>query len=155
MLKSLIVSTSFFVASLLCSPVQAARDTTKAFEFEVEGVAGVWMPSAMAKLALASAEELAVQKVVIAEQSALIAIKDERLGIKDQRILQVKEALQLSIQAEERTKAVVEAAVRGQREAEEALDAWYRSPGFLLSLGGLGVIVIEVGAILLFTQVSK
>lgn len=155
MLKWWIVSTSCILASLVCSPAQAAEDTTRAFELEVEGAPGVWFPMDMAREMQADVEKLRKLKPVFDSQKLQLEVRKERLDIKDARILQLREALELSMQAEERTKGVVEAAVRGQRRAEEVLDAWYRSPAFLMSMGAGAVILVEVGAILIFTQVSK
>lgn len=156
MQKLLIASTIFLAVNCVPALAQAQKhDTTEAFELKVQGAKGTWFPSAMTRQMLAKIEQLKELNITIDGQDALLVTKDERLAIKDQRITQVKEALALSIKAEARMEAVVLAAVRGQREAEEELDSWYRSPGFLLSMGALGVVIIEVGAIVVYKALES
>lgn len=150
MKKLLLVSMSFLVASLVCSAALAqAHDTTKAFTLEVEGVKGTWFPSELARKTLAQIEELRELRVTADAQDSLILNKNERLSIKDQRILQVQEALVLAETGEARMVSVVTAAVRGQREAEEARDAWHRSPTLWFSAGAAMVIALELGALVI------
>lgn len=155
MQKWLIASTIFLGISFAPALVQGQKhDTTQAFELEVQGAKGTWFPSDMTRKMLAKIEQLKALDVTIAEQDALITTRDEQLVVKDQRIVQVKEALQLSIQAEARMAAVVLAAVRGQRQAEDDLDAWYRSPGLWAGIGVLGVVILEVGVLVLYKSLE-
>jgi len=155
MLKWLLVSTSFILALVVSPPAYAAEDTTRAFELKVQGVDGVWFPAGMAKEIQADVEELRRLRPVLADQERLLGHRLERLEVKDARILQVKEALDLSMQAEERTKSVVEAAVRGQRQAEEDLDAWHRSPALWVGVGVVATVLLEVAALALFNALDS
>jgi len=154
MLKWLIVSTSFFLASLICSPAQAKDLKVKlgpelkldrAFQLYVNEVKGIWFPMDMATEMQVQVEKYRKTLVVVESQTRLLNIRKERLEVKDDRIFQLREALNLSIQAEERSKGVVLTAVKGQREAEEAKDAWYRAPTLWLFIGtGVGITITAI-----------
>jgi hypothetical protein len=80
----------------------------------------------------------------------------ERVNLFDQRLLLSREhlgfmteQLALANAATERATGALEAAVRGQREATEALDAWYRSPLLWFITG----IVVTGGVVLLAAEV--
>lgn len=155
MLKWWLVSTSFFLASLICSPAQGKDLKVKldspelkldrAFQLYVNEAKGMWFPMDMAIQMQVEVEKYRATLDVVAKQKNLLETRKQRLGIKDARIFQLKEALQLSIQSEERSQGVVLTAVRGQREAEEAMDAWYRAPTFWLFVGtGVGITITAI-----------
>jgi hypothetical protein len=154
-MKWWLVSTSFFLASLICSPAQGKDLKVKldspelqldrAFQLYVNEAKGVWFPADMAREMQVQVEEYRETLTVVESQKNLLNIRKERLGIKDARIFQLREALDLSIKSEERSQGVVTAAVRGQRQAEEAMGAWYRAPTLWLFIGvGVGITVTSI-----------
>lgn len=126
----------------------------EAVRVNINEIEGAWMPMWMARQMQSDVEQFQIMRPAIEKQETLLKLRVERLDIKNERIIQTKEALQLSMDAEERTKGIVEAAVRAQRQAEEDLEVWYRQPAFLISVGAVSIILVEVGAFLIFKSLE-
>jgi hypothetical protein len=151
-LKSLIASISFSISLGLVS-VAAAADTSTALVHE--GQPGVWFPEAQAARVLKDVEELRVVREVVRLQERQLQVRAERLQLEETRNIHLREALDLSIKSEERIESVVEAAIRGERLAKEERDAWYRSPSFIIPTTVVGVIGLQVAAVLVINTLDK
>jgi hypothetical protein len=151
MKKWLLVLTSCIVVNCLPIPVEAQETGAVSLTYKTQE--GIWFPAEMAKSIQKDIEELNHLRQVIKLTDAQLKLREERFEIKDARIAQLNEALQLSIQAESRSKGVVEAAVRGRRQAEEDLDSFWRSPGLFISIGVVSVVLVEVAAVAILNSI--
>jgi hypothetical protein len=77
-----------------------------------------------------------------------LTLRDEGLALRDRQVA-------LAEQEAETATGALEAAVRGRREAEEALDAWYRSPILWVVVGVVVTIALEVVAIWAISEVDR
>lgn len=123
-------------------PVQPVTPTG-AIPLEYAGTTGVWLPSDMAKQALQAVESAK-------QHSKQVELLELQLDVRKERILSLKDALELTKQSAAEQASVVEAAVRGRRQAEAARDSiWAGKPmiwlaaGVLLGVITTGVIVNE------------
>jgi hypothetical protein len=113
---------------------------TQAVPLELRGALGLWMPEEMSRQVQADVEELQHLRVVVERQEG-------RLELEAERVRNLHEINKLAIQ--ERTFAVeaLEAAVSARQEAEDALDAWYRSPVLWAAVGlVLGAAIMRIAA---------
>lgn len=112
----------------------------QAVALEHDGKAGVWLPEDMARGVLADSKELDATKKLVEDLKAQKVLKDER-------ILVVKEALAASEEAEKRAIMNLDTALQAKQAAEEKLNKWYRKPVFLITVGIVLTIGLEVGAV--------
>lgn len=75
-----------------------------------------------------------------------VGLLDEKLTLQTAQLADLRLAEGLAVQAKQAAMAALTAAVRGQREAEESRDAWYRSPTLWFGAGVLGSLVIAITA---------
>lgn len=113
---------------------------TNAVALEHEGVQGLWMPEEMSRSIQADIEELQRLRVVLERQSAKIEMNRERIA-------NMLEILELVRAEREFAVNALDEAIKGRREAEEARDAWYRSPELWSAVGAVvGVTLVLVAA---------
>lgn len=106
----------------------------------LRGDPGQWFHREVARCLLADVEELRLLR-------QRVGLMDERLRIRDEQLAAMREAVDLSIQAEQRSSGALEAAVRRAREAEEDRDAWHRSPLLWGAVGlASGFALVALGA---------
>lgn len=137
------VSTSCILLASLLLPSAVQADKLKvqlegvprldlALEMELNSVAGVWFPMAMARDMQADIEELK-------ELRPMVKLQQRQLDVRSERIKLLKEALELTQEAATTSKSVVESAVRAQREAEEDEDSLFAGQPGLWALAGAAV----------------
>jgi hypothetical protein len=83
-----------------------------------------------------------------------VQLLEQRLKLTDERLKLEMRRAALAIEAEEVASGALEAAIRARRQAEEKRDAWYRTPGFLVSMGALGIVVVEVLIVVILHRVG-
>lgn len=105
---------------------------------EVNGVTGIWFRADVARAMLADLEELPLLRT-------RVQLLEGRLEIRDDQITRLRSVIELSVAAEERAVSALEQAVSARRAAEDALDAWYRSPALWTAVG----IVVAAGLVAL------
>ncbi len=152
MLKWLLVSTIFSL-SLLIASTASANEVVVPLKYK--GQAGFWFPGEKARLVLQDVEELRVLRESHGLLERQLQLRSERMGIKDAQLGATTAALDLSMQAEERTMEVVENSERRARVAEEKLDSFWRQPETWLVIGGVLVISIEIVVILSYKALEK
>lgn len=84
-----------------------------------------------------------------------VQLLDTKLTIATERRALVDRQVALAEQEAELATGALEAAVRGRREAEEALNAWYRSPILWVVVGAAVVIILEVVAVWAFGKLDN
>jgi len=113
---------------------------TRAVPLEHGGTPGLWFPEDIARANQADIEELHRLRVVSERQTAKIEMNRERIA-------NMLEILELVRAEREFAVDALEEAVRGRRAAEEAKDAWYRSPELWSAVGAVvGVALVLVAA---------
>jgi hypothetical protein len=117
---------------------------TRRVQLEHEGQPGFWFAMPVTRCILRYVLKLETLQV-------RVGLLEQRLTIRDEQVGLLREALSLSIDAEERALGALEAAERRRREAEERLDAWWRSPYLWVGVG----IVVGVGTVVLSVQVLE
>lgn len=106
---------------------------------------GMWFPMPTARLVLCEVQELRLRR----QEAALYGREVE---IRDQMELLLREQVGLAVLAEDRLKAVVSASERRARDAERDRDAWFRAPWFLVTVGIVLTIGLEVAAVAVLAQ---
>ncbi len=104
---------------------------------ELEGVAGIWFPGAIARLMLCEVRELRLRR-----REIVLTVGEIRLW--EQRVDFTERQRDLAVEARDRLDGIVVAAVRRAREAEESRDAWWRSPVLWIVVGvvvGGGILI--------------
>jgi len=113
---------------------------------ELDGARGMWFPRPTAECMLGRLTQLG-------ELVPYVRLLEERLTLDDER--NALQARRVALAAEEAhvAEAALEAALRRAREAEEALDAWYRSPLLWFAVGVVVTIVLEVAAVVALSEI--
>jgi len=75
-----------------------------------------------------------------------VGLLDTKLTLQTAQLADLRLAEGLAVQAKQAAMAALTAAVRGQREAEESRDAWYRAPTLWFGTGLVGALVIAIVA---------
>lgn len=122
-----------------CSELRAATEDLEAepTRYELEGIAGLWFPSPIARLMLCEVRELRIRRREVA-----LDVRELRLW--EQRVAFTERQRDLAVEARDTLEGVVEAAERRAREAESEAEAWYRSPILWVVVGivvGAGVVI--------------
>lgn len=91
---------------------------------------------------------------LLPKYAARVELLEQRLELGKERLaLEVRRA-DLAVEGEKEAVGALEAAERGRRQAEEARNRWYRKPGFLVAMGAVGIVIIEVVAVYVLKQVG-
>lgn len=114
---------------------------------EHDGVAGIWLHGAVIRCMVERLEVLPLY----AERVRLL---EGRLTLADERTALQRREVHLAVEAEERAAGALGSAERLRRQAEEALDAWYRHPGFWAVLGGVIVVAVEALALWAWSELT-
>lgn len=120
-----------------CAPDVAESAPRRAMLAHANGTPGVWFHLDVARCMLGRLSTLPLY----ADRVRLLS---ERLQLDDRRIALLREAVALSKAAEDRATAALETAYRAAREAEEAADAWYRSPVLWFALGAATTVAVAL-----------
>lgn len=110
-----------------------------------DGDSGIWFHGAVARCMLG-------RLAALPEYAARLHLLEERLKLSDDRDLLRLEQTQLAAQEADAALNALQNAVRRARIAEEKNKVWYRHPAFLISTGAIGIVIIEVVAIILYAK---
>jgi len=113
-----------------------------------EGQTGIWFHGDVARCMVGRLAALPLY----AERVRLL---DQRLQITGARDALRTRQVALAEEGEQRAVSALQAAVRARRSAEEALDAWWRHPGFWAAVGAVVVVGLEVLAVWAFSEVTR
>ena len=120
-----------------CAPQVTQNRRTS---LEVNGDAGFWFHTDVARCML--------QRLTLLPQlNERVNLQEQRFSLVDERLSIEQERVTLAVQEAERATGALTAAVRGRREAQEALDAWYRAPALWVAVGVVLAVVLEVVAV--------
>ncbi len=112
-----------------------------------EGQPGLWFQTDIARCMLG-------RLVALPLYAERVRLLDQRLSLVEERdALRVRQ-ITLAEEGEQRATGAMASAVRARRRAEEALDAWWRHPGFWAAVGALVVVGLEVLTIWAFHEVT-
>jgi hypothetical protein len=123
------------------------RSEVPSAQLAQNGVNGMWFPMPLARCLL---ERITVLPLY-AER---VRLYGERLVLSDRLTAIVREQTVLAVREADLARGALEAAVRRAREAEEDRDRWYRSPTFLVCLGVVSTVLLEVAAVLILKEVN-
>lgn len=129
------------------SPLPQLVDITPRAALEHNGVRGFWFEREVALDMLADLSELPIR---VREIAMLV----EQLDIQDMRIERLDQMLALERSAAVAATDGLQQVEERAREAEQALDSWWRSPAFLITVGLVGAILLEVAAVFVLTAVA-
>jgi hypothetical protein len=108
-----------------------------------EGQPGLWFQADVARCLLRDVSELGELRLIRIDLGLRLERTDEYVEL-------LREQLDLAEQATERAQGSLQAAVRGRREAEDALHAWYRSPWLWTAVGAIlagGLVALSAYAL--------
>ena len=122
-----------------CDELRAATTDLEAepTSHELESVAGMWFPGAIARLMLCEVRELRLRR-------REIGLTSRELRLWETQVTFTERQRDLAVEARDRLEEVVEAATRRAREAESEVGAWYRSPILWVVVGivvGGGILI--------------
>lgn len=129
------------------TPLPQIVEVTPRAAVEHQGVPGFWFERSVALDMLADLSELPIRLREIQMLTEQLDIQDVRIERLDQMLALERSA---TIAATDGLQLVEERA----REAEAALDSWWRSPAFLITVGVVSAILLEVAAVFVLTAVS-
>ncbi len=125
-----------------CAPeVQGGRRAALSHD----GVDGFWFHGDVARCLLQ-------RYSLLAPFARRVELLEDRLRLQNERDALQERRVALAAQEAEAATEALEAAVRRAREAEEALDAWYRHPALWFTVGVVVTVVLEVVAVWGFSQ---
>lgn len=127
-------------------PLPQLVELTPRAALEYQGRPGFWFERSVALDMLADLSELPIR---LREIQMLM----EQLDIQDMRIERLDQMLVLERSAAVAATDAFQQAEERAREAEDALDAWWRSPLFLVAVGVVGTVLLEVAAILVLVNI--
>jgi hypothetical protein len=113
-----------------------------------EGVPGLWFEREVARCMLGRVSILPLYV-------SRVGLLDQRLSLRNERDALQERLVALAEEGEQEAVGALEAAERGRREAVEELDAWYRHPALWVTIGGVVVVVLEVVAIWVFSELDR
>ena len=137
-MKKLLLVLVICTSGLFASAVARAQDP---ISLSHNGVPGVWLGSETAKRVLRDVEEVHSLRVAI-------ELCDDSRALRQQRIDRLTAALKLANEASNTSKAALDEAIRGRREAEEDADRWFS--GSHLTWHLVGVALGAVGGLVLY-----
>jgi hypothetical protein len=127
-----------------CAPeVTSGRRQT----LEVEGQTGLWFHIDVARC-------MANRLALLPRYARHVRLLEERLEVAEERDALRAREVALAVQEADAARGALEAAIRRAREAEEERDAWYRHPVFLVAVGVVLTVVVQVGAVLILREVE-
>jgi len=129
----------FLTWSTVAHGEEAQPEGPRRATVEVNGVTGIWFRADVAREMLADLTELPLVRT-------RVQLLEGRLEIRDDQISSLRSVVELSQAAEERAVNALDEAVQARRAAEDARDAWYRSPILWTSVG-----MIIAGALVALT----
>jgi len=121
-----------------CAP-EVSEDAPRRLVLQAPtGAQGLWFHLSVARCLLGRVEALS------ASQRQLSLLED-RLTLSDERDALRLRQVALAAEEAEAASGALEEAVRGRRQAEEDLNAWYRHPALWFTVGA--VVVVVLGAV--------
>lgn len=137
MTRSALIVSLLAVVSALAAPRAWAQDAQTPAQ-------GVCLPLEAHQAILADLRELRGDGSPNSGLRARVRLLDLKLELQADQLRDTALAKDLAVQAKEAIEESLEAAVRGKREAEEARDAWHRSPVLWLGIGVLGSLAVAI-----------
>lgn len=125
---------------LLVSINSSAEEVEEAKDLVLDGKEGVWLPKSMADRVLSEVETVPLLEKKISDLEALLSIRSERIE-------NLKVGISWAEKAEEGAYKALFESDRRAENAEKKLNSWYRHPAFLISLGCVLTIGVEIGSI--------
>ena len=114
--------------------------------YELDGARGMWFPRSTSECVLGRLTQLGEIVPYVGLLEERLVLDDERNALQTRRVSLADEEAQAAGDA-------LEAALRRAREAEEALDAWWRHPALWFAVGVVAAIALEVAAVVAFQAV--
>lgn len=117
-----------------CAPSVTSRRAV----LEHDGEPGIWFQLDVARCMLGrlSALPLYAQRVTLLQ--GRLTLDDERSALVDREVSLAEEGEQQAVDA-------LDAAIRARQRAEDARDAWYRSPALWFALGVVAAVAVGFG----------
>lgn len=131
----------FLSSALLISSGVAAQD--KVVSLEYKGAPGQWFPVAMSKAILADVKELRIQRKKLQLIDIKFERKDVEIDILEMKLANADEQAEIA----EEGLDVISARVL---DLEDEMNNWTRNPALWVAVGAVGLLVVEIAAVLLF-----
>ena len=122
---------------IITLPLQAvAQETEEAIVLDVDGVEGIWMPTAMS-------QRVRLDAALVPHLRLKIEKLETKLDIRQERLESAKESFATAEKAKNQAILATKEAMNHSTSLEKELDAWYRKPGFLIGVGVVGLLIVE------------
>lgn len=115
-------------------------------EAQHEGVDGFWFEGHVARCMLS-------RLTLLDRLSSRVRLLEERYTLSSDRDARQRRLVALADEAASRATEAHSVVTRRWREAEEALNVWYRHPLFLVTVGAVAIIALEIAAFLIYQEV--
>jgi hypothetical protein len=111
-----------------------------------EGNSGFWFPRGVALEILGDLRELPIRQ-------RQIALLEEELELREGQLDRLREMVDLERRASQEAISGLDTTVERARNAEEALQAWWRSPLLWVGVGVVIAIALEVAAVAVLANI--
>jgi len=145
LLYSAILAFSWSATAHACDTVANATPASTCVVLEREGVRGLWFN-------LETGNGLRKAKLLVPELTLQVDLKQSKIDAREFQLKSYKEVLDLKTKIQKEQQKAVALLTKQEREAREALDAWYRSPVLWFSAG---LVVSTVSVVAVWSVFSK
>lgn len=135
-----VIAAVVMLSVLMATTIVNAESLPQGYSLEYEGKQGIWFSLETHRLILADVSQLPALK-------QRVSLLDRKLALEGAQIADLRLSVELAVQSRDQAVEVVEAAVRGRREAEESRDAWHRSRVLWFGLGFVAAVAMTYGAV--------
>ena len=133
--------------SLVANTAMAEDEEESEAIMERNGVPGFWFERTFALEMLESLREFEILQYEI-------RVMEHQLSLRTDQLERLRESLSLERETSDRLTTELETAQQRAIEAEQRRDKWYRKPAFLISMGVIITLVLEIGAVFLFAYLA-
>lgn len=129
-------------------PSAPAQEVPSRVSLEYMGVEGNWIRMDAFRAITADLQELRLLR------SKTVPNLEETIAVLERRVNNVQAMRQLSDERFHLSEELTQEFEKRWHEAEARLDAWYRSPVFLLSAGVVLTVILQGAAVLIYKELS-
>lgn len=118
------------------------------------GLAGIDANGAAVTFPRETADCMLARVRLVRQLVPYVVLLEQRIERDDRRLELRDEEIQLAERQSDVATSNLDTAITRANDADDRLNAWYRHPVFLMGMGALVVVALEIVAIVIFKEVS-
>lgn len=126
----------------------------QAVELAHDGKPGMWLPADEARKVLGKAEEADALARTVRLQTEQLTVRGEALDHAREHVKALEGALETGDGVSLRLEKSLALYAEREQDMRDRLDAWYRSPIFLVGVGVGATVLVQVAAVMLLGSVK-